>query len=87
MTLIPTSKAYEDYQRHLEQDSRIAELMQSNNLLAKQVEAQKLQIKELMDWVGTTMKLLEDAQKEIRDLRDQVQVIHSKSFTSQRPLK
>ena len=91
MTLIPTSKAYHDYQMHLEQESRITELMQSNNLLANQVESQKRQIAELMDWVGTTINLLTEAQKEIRDLREDVEKLRSvkqnTNFNSTRQLK
>jgi TolA-binding protein len=91
MTLIPTSKVYHDYQMHLEQESRISELMQSNNLLANQVESQKRQIAELMDWVGTTINLLTEAQKEIRDLREDVEKLRSvkqnTNFNSTRQLK
>lgn len=91
MTLIPTSKAYHDYQMHLEHESRITELMQSNNLLANQVESQKRQIAELMDWVGTTINLLTEAQKQIRDLREDVEKLRSvkqnTNFNSTKQLK
>jgi TolA-binding protein len=91
MTLIPTSKAYHDYQMHLKQESRITELMQSNNLLAKQAESQKRHIAELMDWVGTTINLLTEAQKQIRDLREDVEKLRSvkqnTNFNSTKQLK
>lgn len=56
------------------------DLIRSNELLSIQVESQKRQLEELMDWVGTTMKLLEDAQKEIRDLREHVGELYHKGY-------
>lgn len=85
MTLIPTSKAYEDYQRHLEQESRMVMLERSNQLLSVQVETQKRQIEELMDWVGKSMQLLEDSYKEIRDLRRDVEAVYNDRKLEDRP--
>ena len=56
------------------------DLIRSNELLSKQVETQKRQIEELMEWVGTSMKLLEDAFKEIRDLRQYVGDLYYKGY-------